>query len=188
MIFRKATKEDIDAIATIYDHIHTAEEAGLTTIGWIRSIYPKRETAEAALERGDIYVCELTDEEAAKSGAGRCCLNNIAATAIINKTQVDVYADVEWEKEAADENVLVLHTLVVEPELRFNGIGREFVKFYEQCAREMGCTELRMDTNARNAIARRFYARMGYREAGIVPTVFNGIPGVDLVMLEKSSF
>lgn len=186
MIFRKASTEDIDAIATIYDHIHAAEEAGATTTGWMRSVYPKRETAEAALERNDIYVCELTDEEAARSGADRCCLNNIAATAIINQTQVDVYADVEWQKQAVDEEVLVLHTLVVEPDLRFGGIGREFVRFYEQCARELGCTELRIDTNARNTIARRFYAGMGYNEVGIVPTVFNGIPGVNLVMLEKS--
>lgn len=188
MIFRKATTEDIDAIVTIYDHIHDAEEAGVTTTGWSRSIYPKMETAEAALERDDIYVCELTEEEAARSGADRCCLNNIAATAIINKIQVDVYAEVEWEKQAADEEVLVLHTLVVEPKLRFGGIGREFIKFYEQCAREQGCTELRIDTNARNAIARRFYAGLGYKEVGMVPTVFNGIPGVDLVMLEKAFF
>ena len=26
----------------------------------------------------------------------------------------------------------------------------------------------------------------GYREIGIVPTVFNGIPGVGLVLLEKN--
>ena len=29
------------------------------------------------------------------------------------------------------------------------------------------------------------YRRHGYREVGIVPTVFNGIPDVQLVLLEK---
>ena len=43
-----------------------------------------------------------------------------------------------------------------------------------------------MDTNARNARARAMYRRLGYREAGIAPCVFNGIPGVELVCLEKS--
>ena len=30
------------------------------------------------------------------------------------------------------------------------------------------------------------YKKLGYKEIGIVPTVFNGIPDVMLVMLEKS--
>ena len=42
-----------------------------------------------------------------------------------------------------------------------------------------------MDTNAINAAARAMYAKLGYREADIVPCVFNGIPNVNLVLLEK---
>ena len=42
-----------------------------------------------------------------------------------------------------------------------------------------------MDTNARNEAARAMYRKLGYREIGIVPTVFNGIEGVQLVLLEK---
>lgn len=30
------------------------------------------------------------------------------------------------------------------------------------------------------------YVKLGYKEIGIVPTVFNGIPGVGLVLLEKA--
>ena len=43
----------------------------------------------------------------------------------------------------------------------------------------------RIDTNARNSIARAFYKGLGYREIAVVPTTFNGIPGIDLVLLEK---
>ena len=42
-----------------------------------------------------------------------------------------------------------------------------------------------MDTNARNLAARRLYKHLGYLEAGIVSCVFNGIPDVQLVCLEK---
>ena len=45
-MFRKATLRDLDAICAIYDAVHDAEEAGLTTIGWVRSIYPTRATAQ----------------------------------------------------------------------------------------------------------------------------------------------
>ena len=101
MMIRKAEANDIDAVEKLYDAIHTAEENGKQTIGWIRGIYPVRKTAEMAL------------------------------------------------------------------------------------ARENGCTELRIDTNARNAVARAMYKKHGYTEIGIVPTVFNGIEGVQLVLLEK---
>jgi len=42
-----------------------------------------------------------------------------------------------------------------------------------------------MDTNSRNLRARAMYKKLGYREIGIVPCVFNGIEGVQLVLLEK---
>ena len=42
-----------------------------------------------------------------------------------------------------------------------------------------------MDTNAVNTAARTLYKKLGYTEVGIVPCVFNGIPDVKLVCLEK---
>lgn len=42
-----------------------------------------------------------------------------------------------------------------------------------------------MNTNAKNAAARRLYQKLGYAELDIVPCIFNGIPNVQLVLLEK---
>ncbi len=67
---RKAKTEDIDTIEAIYDRIHEEEEKGNMTIGWLRDVYPVRQTALAALERGDLFVEE--DE------------GDIVASAIIN--------------------------------------------------------------------------------------------------------
>ena len=47
------------------------------------------------------------------------------------------------------------------------------------------CSITPKTVNARNTGARAMYRRHGYREVGIVPTVFNGIPDVQLVLLEK---
>ena len=102
-----------------------------------------------------------------------------------NGTEVTVYEKGEWQYPAADDEVMVLHTLIVSVRPGHRGSGKEFLKFYEEYAREHGCRYLRLDTNARNQTAREFYRKHEYREIGIVPTVFNGIPGVDLVLLEK---
>ena len=170
-MIRLATEKDIKAIAEIYEDIHTEEEAGRLSIGWERGVYPTEQTAADSVAKGDMFVCERD---------GR-----IVAAAKINKEQVDVYADGNWEFPAHDEEVCVLHTLVVSPKEMTGGIGKEFVKFYEEYALENDCPYLRMDTNELNERARRFYKKVGYKEIGIVPCAFNGIAGVNLVLLEK---
>ena len=56
MIFRKASEEDLAAISKIYAAVHTAEECGKTSTGWVRNVYPTDETAADALQRGDLFV------------------------------------------------------------------------------------------------------------------------------------
>lgn len=172
-MIRKGTAADIPRIAAIYDRIHTREEAGQVTIGWVRGIYPTRATAQAALDAGELFVLE-------HGGA-------VAAAARINQIQVPEYANARWQHpQAPAEQVMVLHTLVVDPLQGGRGLGTAFVRFYEEYAREKGCPYLRMDTNEKNRSARALYARLGYQEAGIVDCCFNGISGVRLVCLEKT--
>ena len=171
MEIRKAQQVDIDSIEEIYERVHDTEEQGLTTIGWIRGVYPVRKTAEDALNRGDLFVM-LED-------------GKVVAAAVINQTQVNEYKDAAWRHEAPDQDVMVLHCLVVDPLVKGRGHGRAFVGFYEDYAKQQGCLALRMDTNEKNTRARKLYQWLGYEEVGIVPCVFNGIPNVQLVCLEK---
>ena len=170
-MIRKATAFDIPFAAKIYDEIHEKEAQKAVTIGWVKDVYPTAKTAEDALKRGDLFVFEED--------------KRVVATAIINQTQVDVYRDGDWLYDAPNEKIMVLHTLTVSPKEGKRGVGRAFVRYYEEYAAKNGCTVLRMDTNEKNAVARAFYKKLGFREAGIVPCEFNGIPGVQLVLLEK---
>lgn len=166
-----AAKTDINSIEKIYEGIHDCEEKGLTVTGWIRNVYPTRKTAEDALVRGDLFV--LKDDDKA------------VAAAIINQTQVDEYKDASWRHNVKDNEVMVLHGLAVDPLENGKGYGRTFVAFYEDYAKQHGCTALRMDTNVKNTRARGLYQKLGYEEVGIVKCEFNGIPNVQLVCLEK---
>jgi ribosomal protein S18 acetylase RimI-like enzyme len=171
MEIRKAQLSDIDSIEKIYGRIHDSEEKGLSTVGWFRNVYPTRKTAEDALNRSDLFV--MTDGE------------KISAAAVINRIQVDEYKYAAWKHDAAEDDVMVLHCLVVDPLQNGMGLGRAFVAFYEDYAKQHGCFSLRMDTNAKNSRARRLYHSLGYEEIGIVSCIFNGIPDVQLVCLEK---
>lgn len=172
-MIRKATSNDINAIENIYNKLHTNEEKGLVTIGWDRSIYPTRATALEALENEDLFVLEFPEQQ-------------VVAAARINQIQVPEYADANWHyKNISDDHVMVLHTLVVDPDTAGKGYGTEFVHFYEEYAHSHSCPYLRMDTNEKNAAARKLYKKLGYWESDIVPCTFNGIEGVQLVCLEK---
>ena len=170
-MIRKAEARDLAAVDCLYQEIHDAEETGLITTGWIRGIYPVKATATAALERDDLFVLE---EDGRILGSG-----------MINRLQADAYEGAPWKCQVPDDQVCVLHTLAISPAAQGKGYGREFIRFYEAYARHHGCTELRIDTNERNLAARAMYSKYGYQEIDIVPTTFNGIAGVNLVLLEK---
>ncbi len=170
-MIRKAVSSDIDLVAEIYEKILTEEEAGRTTTGWKRGIYPTRQTAMDAFASESLYVLE---EDGQVLAVGR-----------IDRNQLPAYADADWMFPASDEEVLVLHTLVVDPAAKGQGRGRAFMHFYEDAANTLGCKCLRIDTNVRNLRARRLYQSLGYREAGIIPCTFNGLEGVQLLCLEK---
>ena len=170
-MIRKAEARDLAAVDCLYQEIHDAEEAGMITTGWIRGIYPVKATATAALERDDLFVLE---EDGRILGSG-----------MINRLQADAYEGAPWDYTVPDDQVCVLHTLVISPAAQGKGYGREFIRFYEAYARHHGYTELRIDTNERNLAARAIYSKYGYQEIDIVPTTFNGIAGVNLVLLEK---
>ena len=87
--------QDLAAIAEIFEHTHTCEERGETHIGWIRGIYPTEQTAREAIATGDQFVME-------DGGA-------VVAAARINQVQVDCYAAAQWDYDAPEPQVMVLH-------------------------------------------------------------------------------
>lgn len=172
IIIRLAEPADAADVDAIYRKIHTAEEQGLMTTCWQRDIYPVYQTALTAAENKELYIME-------KQGT-------ILGAAIFNHRQVDVYAGAPWQYDAPEDQVLVMHTLAIDPDAKRQGLGTRFEQFYENLAKKMGCPYLRIDTNARNLTARTFYQKLGFREISIVPCLFNGLSGFELVLLEKA--
>ena len=129
---RKATAADLDAVSGIYARIHDEIEAGRASIGWLRDVYPTRATAEAALAQDELFVEE-------QDGV-------IVGAAILNKTQVDAYFGAPWEHDVPESEIMVLHTLVIDPRCKGSGLGREFEAYYERYALSHECRALRIDT------------------------------------------
>lgn len=168
---RLALPADFEAVCQLYDRIHAAEESGQIHTGWVRNVYPVPETAAAAIQLDELFIQELD--------------GHITGAAIINQRQHEAYSAIDWSYPVSDDQVTVLHTFMIDPAVRARGLGKKFVEFYENLARSRKAPYLRMDTNAINADARRFYQKLGYREKGIRNCRFNNLQNVNLVMLEK---
>lgn len=171
-IFR-ATKQNLGAVANLYQKIHDANEAGRLVTGWIRDVYPASATAEAALASDSLFVLE---EEGIIKGA-----------AIIDQNQHESYINGNWQNGIEPGQVMVIHTLVIDPDSAGAGLGKAFLRYYADLALASGCPYLRLDTNAINSAARSFYRKIGFNEAGIVKTQFNGLGEISLVLLEAEA-
>lgn len=171
MRIRKAQAQDVEKVWGIYDAILVQEEIHHAPTGWERGKYPLPQTARTAFDRGELFVMEEDGQ--------------VLASAVINSLQAPEYRHCPFLYPAEDEQVMVLHTLVVHPLHAGRGIATRFVAFYEDYARRHLCTVSRMDTNQRNLPARQLYRKLGWREAACVPCYFNGIENVMMVIMEK---
>lgn len=169
-MIRKALKKDIPYIVDIYEKVISSKE-NLT--GWILGVYPTEATALNALEKGELFVY-VDDMD------GR-----VRGSCILNKRQNSAYALGEWRYPASEAEVMVLHTITVDPGYGRNGVGDALIDFYEEYAKRSGCNVLRFNANINNIPARKLYEKHGCLEAGVIYAAFNGIPEAYYVLYEK---
>lgn len=173
MVIRRAIPADLAAVIALYAKIHDANEAGRLVTGWIRDVYPASATADAALASDSLFVLE--DEGIIKGAA------------IIDRNQHESYINGNWQNDIEPEQVMVIHTLVIDPDSAGAGLGKAFLRYYAEFALASGCPCLRLDTNAINSAARSFYRKIGFNEAGIVKAQFNSLGEISLVLLEAEA-
>ena len=134
-------------------------------------MYPTRAVAERGVADGVLYVMEEDGE--------------VCASMLLNSVQLDAYAAIPWEYEAAPEKVLVIHTLCVPPSQAGRGIGTRMVRFALEEAARRGCEVMRLDTWENNKPAEKLYLRLGFRHAGKASVLFEGSIAENLIFLEK---
>ena len=149
---RRAEPEDLDPVAEGYRELLLHEEEHGAYTAWKLGVYPTRETAAKAQERGTLYVLEQGGE--------------ICASVVADHVQAEEYSQVDWKYPAEPDQILVLHLLCVGPSKAGRGIGRKMVQFVLDEAKRTGCLAVRLDTGAQNLPAAGLYRKMGFELAG----------------------
>lgn len=170
MTIRKATVNDIDRIAEIYDALTSDPETCKFT-NWAKGVYPTRSFAEKALSDGDLFVGE--DE------------NGIFGTMLLNTNQLPEYNDIPWIHSADCNEVLVIHTLCIDLKYKGKGKAKEMVAFAEEYGRQNNMKVIRLDTYEGNFPACAMYPKLGYEYSGKAFFNFMGKIPENLKCFEK---
>lgn len=148
---RLAVDTDLDSIEEGYhEHFIYERDHGAYTI-FKEGVYPTRKDAESALRNKALYVYEDNDM--------------IMGSIILDGQQPDEYREIDWPSHAANDEVKVIHLLMVRPCMAGKGIGLALVNAALEIARKNLCVAVRLDTGEQNIPAVSLYKKLGFQLA-----------------------
>lgn len=170
MMIRQAILNDVAAIAETYTQLLEHEQQNGGHSNWRLNVYPTADSAEQAVRAGEMYVLEQDGQ--------------IQASMVLNKSQAEEYGQMPWQYPARDDEVLVIHTLCIPPQLAGRGLATQMLAFAKEFAPKAGCRVIRLDTYAHNEPAKSLYQKHGFRIVGYAGALLQGLIPEELVFLE----
>ncbi len=154
MEFVKGRVQDIDEIGRLYDALCDYLFENMNYPGWIKGVYPVRDTAGAGVNTNTLFV--------AKTG------EKIIGTVILNGVPEVGYEDAKWTFLTDYSDVYVVHTLAAHPDYLKFGVGKFLLQSCIDYAKEHGIRALRLDVNEENGPAIKLYEAYGFQYIGTV--------------------
>jgi GNAT superfamily N-acetyltransferase len=114
--------------------------------------YPSHAIIKADVVAGSAFVARRGED--------------VVGVIVLDQHQEREYAAVPWL--FVEEPVVVVHRLMVRPDVEGQGLARALMAFAERRACAAGYSSLRLDAFTGNPRAIRLYERLGYRFAGEV--------------------
>lgn len=150
-MIRPAEITDLDSIEDAYhEHFVHERQHGAYTV-FREGVYPTRKDAEKAFTENALFVYEEN--------------GSILGSIILNDVQPEEYKKIDWPSHAADNQVKVIHLLMVRPSAAGKGIGSALINFVSGLAKQQSCTAIRLDTGAQNTPAAALYKKLGFELA-----------------------
>lgn len=149
-----AQETDLKEIESLYIAVCDYLIANTNYPGWKMGKYPSLAVAKAGIQTQTLFLYRLDGQ--------------VAGTVILNHSQdnhrrEDAYEDIPWGIEATGEEVLVVHTLAVNPKFMKKGVAEDLMVFAKEHAIALGAKTLRLDVTGINTPAITLYEKMGYR-------------------------
>lgn len=149
MVIEKGTVSDIDELEQLYNNLIDHLTNTVNYPGWVKGIYPVRDTAAEGVKDEALFVIRDSGK--------------IAGTIILRHKQEPAYLSADWHVKLADSEILVVYTFAVHPMYLKKGIGKKLLDFAEEYGRNAGVKAIRLDVYEKNAPAINLYKKCGYQ-------------------------
>ena len=169
-MIRKAEMNDVQAIAETYAQLLTYEQTHGSHSNWVINVYPTVDIPRKAIPEETMFVLEQDGD--------------ICASMIMNNKQASEYRSINWLYPAADENVMVIHTLCVPPAQAGHGYATQMISFAKDYAQMRGYSVIRIDTFSHNEPAKTLYQKNGFRISGYADCLLQDLIPEEQVFLE----
>lgn len=144
-----AEKDDFQRVRNFYSTLIDNIGDYNFSFGWKKDIYPSQEFLLDSINNYELYYGELE--------------NQIISSMIVNNKYNKEYNDVKWLTDASDDELLVIHTLGVDPRFAGKGFAKEMVHSVIDMGRKKGLKSIRLDVLEGNTPAEKSYTKIGFQ-------------------------
>ena len=123
---RTAVDGEEAAVLSFYERLIDKMKGSPYPLRWEKGVYPAGDDIADAIRAGTLYVAE--------DGGG------IIGAFIVNHTQGEGYANVNWLWQGDVTQAAVLHLLAVAPSVQRRGVGKALLQFATGRRRAAGCS------------------------------------------------
>lgn len=168
--FKKASIRDIDQIRTLYWRLLDSSPEYGRILQWKKNIYPNDNDWNNYIVNDEMYL--ILDN-----------INVIGAVAVTN-AQSKEYRKIHWRVKANDQEVAVVHLLMILPEYQGGGAATAALDEIIKLATDKQKRVVRLDAIGTNVPAQKLYEKYGFVNCGTAQEYYESTGETEFVFYE----
>ena len=167
---KEASPNDLDQIRTLYWSLLDSSPKYAQILQWKKNIYPNDNDWNAYIAKGEMYVI-LQDADI------------IGAVAVTHAQSKD-YRKIHWTITAEDQDVAVVHLLMISPEYQGHGVATAALDEIIKLAESKKKRAVRLDAIKTNTPAQKLYEKYGFVNCGTAQEYYESTGTTEFIFYE----
>ena len=167
---KEVSIKDLDQIRALYWRLLDSSPKYGQILQWKKNIYPNDDDWNSYIVKGEMYLI-LKD------------MDVIGAVAVTN-AQSKEYRKIHWEVKADDQDVAVVHLLMVLPEYQGDGAATAALDEIIKLAADKKKKAVRLDAIGTNVPAQKLYEKYGFINCGTAQEYYESTGETEFVFYE----